>query len=173
MTMDDEADFRFSSYREHVLEHQLVGEILRDLWVRHAYAVEVLRAEVDAAGYDVVLEYQSVVRHIQLKATRAGGKRASVGVNIKLRDKPSGCVVWFHFAPDTMRPTGPFYWLGGLPGTPIPDLGKTLGRHTKGDSTGHKAQRENIREVPKRRFDVVHTISELTTRLFNVAPPLQ
>ena len=111
--MDDEADFRFSSYREHVLEHQLIGEILRDLWLRRACAVEVLRAEVDAGGYDVVLEYQSVVRHIQLKATRVDGKRASVGVNIKLRDKPSGCVIWFHFAQDTMRPIGPFRWLGG------------------------------------------------------------
>jgi hypothetical protein len=120
MTMDDEADFRFSSYRERVLEHQLVGEILRDLWLRHAYAVEVLRAEVDAAGYDVVLEHQSVVRHIQLKATRAGGKRSSVGVNIKLLDKPSGCVFWFHFASDAMRPTGPFYWLGGPPAHAFP-----------------------------------------------------
>lgn len=170
--MDDEADFRFSSYRERVLEHQLVGEILRDLWMRRAYAVEVLRSEVDAAGYDVVLEHQSVVRHIQLKATRAGGRRASVGINIKLRDKPSGCVIWFHFVPDTMRPTGPFYWLGGPPGTRLPDLGKKLGRHTKGDSTGHKALRENIRDMPKSGFDLVRTIPELTTRLFDVAPPL-
>ena len=113
MTIDDGADFRFSSYRERVLEHQLVGEILRELWLRHAYAVEVLRAEVDAAGYDIVLEHQLVVRHIQLKATRAGGKRASVGANIQLCNKPSGCVIWFDVAPDTTRPTGPFYWLGG------------------------------------------------------------
>jgi hypothetical protein len=173
--MDDEADFRFSSYRERVLEHQLVGEILRDLWVRKAYAVEVLRSEVDAAGYDVVLEHQAVVRHIQLKATGAGGKRASVGVNIKLCDKPSGCVIWFHFAPDTMRPTGPFYWLGGPAGTRLTerDLGKKLGRHTKGDSTGHKALRESIREVPKRAFDLIPDIRELTTRLFNVGPALR
>lgn len=167
--MDDEADFRFSSYREHVLEYQLVGEILRELWLRHAYAVEVLRAEVDAASYDVVLEHQTVVRHIQFKATRADGKRASVGVNIKLREKPSGCVIWFHFAQDTMRPTGPFYWLGGLPGTPLPDLGSKLGRHAKGDARGHKALRENIREIPKRGFVLVHTIAELTTRFFDVA----
>ncbi|MDP2626847.1 MAG: hypothetical protein Q8Q58_08085, partial [Candidatus Rokubacteria bacterium] len=88
------------------------------------------------------------------------------------RDKPSGCVIWFHFAPDTMRPTGPFYWLGGSPGAGLPDLGEKLGRHTKGDSTGHKALRENIREMPKGAFDLVRTIPELTTRLFNVAPPL-
>ncbi len=134
----------------------------------------VLRSEVDAASYDVVLEHQSEVRHIQLKATRAGGKRASVGVNIKLCDKLGGCVIWFHFAPDTMLPTGPFYWLEGPPGTrlTVSDLGKKLGRHNKGDSTGHKALRENIREVPKSGFDLVPTIPELTTRLFNVAPPL-
>ena len=169
--MGDEADFRFSSYRERVLEHQLVGEILRELWLRRAYAVEVLRSEVDGAGYDVVLEHQSVVRHVQLKATRAGGRRTSVEVNIKLGDKPSGCVIWFHFARDNMRPMGPYYWFGGRPGEPLPELGEKLGRHTKGDSTGYKAPRESLRKVQKSRFDVVPTISELTTRLFDLASP--
>ena len=166
--MADDADFRFSSYRERVLEHQLVGEILRELWLRGAYTVEVLRSEVDAAGYDVVLEYQKVVRHIQLKATRAGGRRASVGINIKLRDKPSGCVIWFQFDPETMHPSGPFYWLGGSPGTKVPHLGKKRGRQTRGDATGHKAVREGIREVRKRRFEVVDSVPALAARLFDV-----
>ena len=62
--MGAEADSLFSSYRERVLEHLFVGEVLRELWLRGEHQVEVLRPEVDGAGYDVVLECQSVVRHI-------------------------------------------------------------------------------------------------------------
>ncbi len=168
----DNADSLFSSYRERVLEHQLVGEVLRDLWQRGAHQVEVLHAEVDGAGYDVVLEYQSVVRHVQLKATRAGGKRASVGVSTKLTDKPSGCVIWVHFTPALALAT-PFYWLGHEAGSPLllSDLGDRIGRHTKGDSKGHKALRQGIREVPKRRFALVENVPELVSRLFKVKSP--
>lgn len=111
------------------------------------------------------------IRAAALDVLAQRGKRASVGVNTKLCDKPSGCVVWVHFAAD-MRPIGPFYWLGGLPGIPLPELGDKRGRQTRADATGLKALRESIREVPRSRFDPVHTIPELTTRLFNVAAPL-
>jgi hypothetical protein len=165
----DTADSLFSSYRERVLEHQLIGEILRDLWQRGAHQVEVLRSEVDGAGYDVVLEYKSVVRHIQLKATRAGGKRGSIGVNVKLADKPNGCVIWVHFSP-TLILVPPFYWFGATPGSRLPDLGKKVGRHTKGDATGKKGLRQSIRTIGKGRFDRVQSIAELVTLLFNVGP---
>lgn len=121
--MGAEADSLFSSYRERVLEHVFVGEVLRELWLRGLFQVEVLRAEVDGAGYDIVLESQSVVRHIQLKAARTGGRRSSVGVNVKLTSKPSGCVIWFYFS-DALS-LGPFLWLGNEPGAPLllSDLG--------------------------------------------------
>lgn len=160
-----DADSLFSSYRERVLEHLFVGGVLRELWLQGRHDVEVLRAEVDGAGYDVVLESREVVRHVQLKAARVGGRRASVGINVKLASKPSGCVVWLYFNPKTLD-LGPFLWFGGVPRAPLPDLGLKVGRHTKADSTGHKADRPNIREVPKRCFTEVPTISELITRLF-------
>lgn len=167
-----EADSLFSSYRERVLEHVFVGEVLRELWLRGLFQVEVLRAEVDGAGYDIVLESQSVVRHIQLKAARTGGRRGSVGVNVKLASKPSGCVVWFYFSPDTLS-LGPFFWLGNEPGAPLllSDLGLKLGRHTKADSTGHKADRPSIRDVPRSKFTRVGTVPELVARLFDMHRP--
>ena len=44
-----------SSAREKVLEHLFVGELLRCLWRRGIRNMEVLRAEVDMGGYDLVM----------------------------------------------------------------------------------------------------------------------
>jgi hypothetical protein len=167
MTVETAADSLFSSYRERVLEHVFVGEVLRELWLQGLFQVEVLRAEVDGAGYDIVLESQSIVRHIQLKAARTGGRRSSVGVNVKLASKPSGCVVWFYFSRDTLS-LGPFLWLGNEPGLPLllSDLGVKIGRHTKANATGHKADRPSIRDVPKSRFTRLGTVRDLVARLF-------
>ena len=128
-----------------------------------------LRSEVDAAGYDVVMDCKSVVRHIQLKTMRRDGRRANVNVNVQLGGKPSGCVVWIHFDPDTLD-LGPFLWFGGAPGQPLPSLADLrTGRHTKGDATGQKAKRPNIRIIPKGRFERIESIADLALRLFT--PP--
>ena len=49
-----------SSAREKVLEHLFVGELLRCLWRRGIRNMEVLRAEVDMGGYDLVVEARVV-----------------------------------------------------------------------------------------------------------------
>ena len=53
--MNSRADFLFSSYREQLIEHQFVGALLQHLWIRGVHQVDVLRSEVDAAGYDLVM----------------------------------------------------------------------------------------------------------------------
>jgi hypothetical protein len=50
-----------SSYREILLEHLLVGEIMRRLWIRGISEVEVLHPQVDDSGYDIVLEANGVL----------------------------------------------------------------------------------------------------------------
>ena len=111
---------------------------------------------------------RSIVRHVQIKAARLGGRRANVGVNIKLAAKPSGCIIWIYFDPVAMS-LREFFWFGGAPGEPLPlpaDL--KVGKHSKGDSTGHKAERPNIRVVPKGRFDRIETVAGVVQRLFGV-----
>ncbi len=69
--MADESHFRHSSLREKVLEHLFVGDLLRCLWRKGARDIELLRAEVDAGGFDLVLDCNGVQRHIQSRrATR-------------------------------------------------------------------------------------------------------
>ena len=56
--------------------------------------MEVLRSEFDAGGYDLVMCRGSVVRHIQFKVSRVGGKTAAIKASLRLTKKPSGCVLW-------------------------------------------------------------------------------
>ena len=79
----DERQFRSSSHREKVVEHVFLGELLRHLWVARIAGVQVLKPEVDASGYDLVLSLGKVIRHVQLKdvdARREGSVAADPGV---------------------------------------------------------------------------------------------
>lgn len=153
-----------SRAREQVLEHQLLGEIVRRMLLE-GRRCEVLRAEFDASGHDVVLESDGVLRHVQLKAMRADGRRADVNIHTALADKPSGCVIWMLVDPVTLT-AHEFLWFGGDPGEPLPDLGDRTVRHTKGDATGAKAARADLREVRRSRFERIDGYDTLVERLF-------
>jgi hypothetical protein len=151
-----------------LLEHLFSGEILRHLWLHGNSRVEILKPQVDDAGYDLVLEANGVVRHIQLKSSHAGSSTSDVKVSLSLGGKPSGCVVWIWFDPETLS-LGPFLWFGGSPGTRLPDLSSfKIAKHTKGDSKGVKLERPNFRVVPKRQFELVASVPDLCARLFEV-----
>src|SRR5262245_17978717 len=121
-----------SSALEKLLEHLFVGDLLRCLWQSGARDMEVLRAEVDRGGYDLVLEANGVRRYLQLKASHARAKAREVKINTNLARKPGGCVIWMRYDPMTLQ-LGPFLWFGGKPGQALPSLGEKIGRHTKGN----------------------------------------
>ncbi len=156
-----------SSAREKVLEHLFVGELLRCLWRRGIRNMEVLRAEVDMGGYDLVVEANRVIRYIQLKSSNRTAATARVPVNINLESKPGGCVIWIKFDPETMD-LGPFHWFGAQPGTPALSLGTRVGRHSKGDRMGIKAFRPNIRVLSIGQFQKLGTIDEVVRVLFGL-----
>jgi hypothetical protein len=163
------AHSRQSSYREALLEHLFVGSLLRTLWCAGPVPAEVMKPQVDDAGYDLVVEANGVIRHIQLKSSFRGATTASQKVHLRLGEKPSGCVVWVVFEPETLD-LGPFLWFGSLPGAPLPDLASfKVARHSKGDATGHKADRPMIRVIPKGRFTAVATIKGLLGVLFGIS----
>lgn len=154
-----------SSRLENVLEHLFVGELLRCLWLQGHRDVEVLRTEVDAFGYDLVIETGGVLRHIQLKASHRAAKTAKVGIGLSLAAKPSGCVVWMLYDSGSLE-LGPFRWFGGNPGEKLPPLGDRVVRHSKGNAKGEKALRPNLREVTAGRFKVLPSMAALAKELF-------
>ena len=83
-----------SSFYERLVEHVFISELLQEAWFGYGAAMEVLHTEVDSSGYDVVLECNRILRHVQLKTSEAGSRTARQLVNVALAEKPSGCVVW-------------------------------------------------------------------------------
>lgn len=151
--------------REKVVEHIFIAELSRSLLLDLGVPFEVLRSEFDAFGYDLVIEANGVLRHIQLKATVAAGARSSVDVQLALGDKPGGCVVWIFVDPTTLS-LGPYLWLGGAPGDPLPPLGDRAVRHTRADAEGQKKVRLGLRRVPKGAFAKFDTVRELAAAMF-------
>ena len=155
-----------SSYREKLIEHLFIGELLKLSWQKGDCQLEVSNPEVDNSGYDVIAEANGVIRHIQLKASYIGGKTSRQKIHLNLAEKPSGCVIWVYFNEDTLD-LGPFYYFGGKPGEALPNIeGAKIARHTKGDQDGYKAERPNIREISKGKFTCFESVEAVYDALF-------
>ena len=158
-----------SSYREKLIEHLVIGELLKFSWKNKDFTLEVSKPEVDNSGYDIIAEANGVIRHIQLKTAFIGSATATQKIHISLAKKPSGCVVLVYFNNETLE-LGPYYFFGAGPGLPLPSLENLkTAKHTKGDSTGLKLERPNIRILNKGRFDKLESINKLYSQLFGNA----
>jgi len=157
--MDPTAHFLHSTLRERIVEHVFMGEALRSLWNLGIVDVEVLRAEFDAYGYDLVMARGRIVRHIQFK-TGTSPKPGHVSVSQALSDKPSGCVIWIRVTANLDM--GPFFWFGGAPGEPLPpiDLYPHPLRATH-NKEGARPLRQNHRMVPGEKFRPKATLDEV------------
>src|ERR1700682_1395130 len=163
----DPAHYAESSARENLIEHVFLGELLRGLWRKNVRDLEVLRPEGDSGGYDLALEVRGVTRHMQPKASYRGAQRSEVTAHVKLMDRPSACILWIFFDPDTLS-LGPFLWFGGAPGERIPALGEKIARHTKPNAMLEKADRPAHRVIPKSRFARLETIDAVIQRMIGV-----
>ncbi|MDQ4126081.1 MAG: hypothetical protein M3134_10875 [Actinomycetota bacterium] len=144
---------------EKLMEHVFLAEVLQECWFARRQIVEVLHAEVDASGYDVVLAANGRIRYVQLKASRKGGKTARQTINARLKEKDGGCVVWVTYDVDatTWRTRLGYRWWDG----DRSDLPVTVGRnpHTKKD-------RPNTVVLKKSDFELVDSTAALVDRLF-------
>ena len=164
--MDNRKHNLHSTFREKLIEHLLVGELLKQSWTKGDCSIEISRPEVDRAGYDLIAECNGHIRHIQLKGSHHGATTASQKVQISLTEKPSGCVVWVLFNQDSLE-LGPFLYFGGGPGEKLPSLDSCrTAKHTNGDSRGVKAERHNHRIVNKGKFKRIDEIEGLWQHLF-------
>ena len=159
-----------SSLREKIIEHLFVGALMRCLWRRGDRDIEMLRPEVDRGGYDLVLEVNGVTRHSQLKSSHRDAATSQVNAHLNLTRKPSACIIWIMFDPQSME-LGPFLWFGGSPSEAIVDLGDRVARHSKGNMDGYKAERPHHRVVKKGRFTSLETFEDVADALFGPATP--
>jgi hypothetical protein len=159
---DDHA--RNSVLREIILEHFFIGEVLKNLWQKRIFDVEVLRSEFDAGGYDVVVSRGSLVRHIQLKSRLSSSATRQVSVGLRLADRPSGCIVWM--VVDEMLNFDHFLFFGGEAGAKLPDLSSfKVTKHVKANKQGKFLVRPAHRMVPASEFEKLNSLDQVITKL--------
>jgi hypothetical protein len=143
--------------------------LIRYLWAAGLDRVEILTPEVDASGYDLVLTFGRVVRHVQIKCSVEGGKAKDQKVNASLALQPSGCIVWVVVEGQSLE-FRRFLWFGDKPGRPLPDLSSfKAARHTRANSDGIKGFRANTKIIARSRFVVLNDMASLVAALFGVA----
>jgi hypothetical protein len=168
---DESASYLKSNFYEQLVEHAFISELLQEAWFRYGKTVEVLRSEIDSSGYDLLLECNGVIRHVQLKNSIAGAKTAYQKINIALAEKPSGCVVWLMREEDESnnRVNLKYHYFGDAPGKPLPSLEAfKIAKHTKGNAQGVKKERPLIRQVPKSKFIELSGINDLLGKLLGL-----
>ncbi|MGO4304476.1 hypothetical protein [Cupriavidus sp. RAF12] len=120
-----------SVLRERIVEHLFVGQALQRLWQVGITDAEVLRSEFDAGGYDLVMSYRNLVRHIQLKVPVVDATTSKITANLKLQKRPCGCVLWILVRPcltiDSYR------WFGARLGSRFRPLTKRRSPNTRGE----------------------------------------
>src|SRR5687767_2671315 len=113
-------DPKLSNYREQLVEYALVTALLEDAWFRRGQSMDVLRADIDVGGYDLVLRCNDIARFVQLKSSASSA--GSQTVHVALADpKISGCVIWSRLSAARERPgvSMRFLVLGGDAGAPL------------------------------------------------------
>lgn len=166
--MTSERHTSFSSYREMMIEHVFLGELLRHFWQRDIFQLEVLKSQVDDSGYDLIIEHAGTVRHIQLKASFSGSKTNRVPINVKLSTKPSGCIIWVIFQEKDLS-IKELLWFGAEPGKELPSINSfPIAQHTRLNASGIRPYRQNIRNIPKSAFIRFLNIADLAEKLFNL-----
>jgi hypothetical protein len=153
------AQYLQSTFYEQLVEHIFVAELLQEAWFGHKEVVEVLRAEIDASGFDIVLECRGITRHVQLKTSATSATTQYQKVSLKLGEKRGGCVVWIVRDEIAVaakhRVKLQYRFFGALASESKLDITNEVYRvakHTKGNSTGEKKERRGIRMVPKSAF---------------------
>jgi hypothetical protein len=171
---DISARYLKSNFYEQLVEHAFISELLQEAWFRYGKTVEVLRSEIDTSGYDLLLECNGIIRHVELKTSGKEARRSFQNINTALAQKPSGCVIWLMRDEDESkhRVNLKYLYFGDVPGKPLPSLEAfKISKHTKGNAQGVKKERPLIRQVPKSKFAELNGINELLGKLFGLIEP--
>jgi len=166
--IEDSADVALANaqsvYREKILEHGFITNLMLCDWRSKCANIDILRPEIDRFGYDLVASRGAITRFIQVKSSVVRGPTRVQKVHVNLLSKPDGCVVWIIV---NERLDVDSYLVR------IPPVGQSLGcdglkvaKHTKANAEGVKAERPNIRVMPISAFTPKQSIDDVFSDLF-------
>ncbi len=156
MTDSTERHSGRSSYRELLIEKRFLSDLLAELWPEE---VEVLRPDVDIAGYDLVLEARGSMRHLQLKSALRSVRKNNRSVRGRLAQKPAGCVLCI-VIDDKLEPKR-YRWFGNGPGERL-----NLRGFDKACDPKTKKERLDTYTVPPEEFVELEGIKDVIEKLF-------
>ena len=160
-----------SSFIENMIEHVFVSEMLQEAWInRNHLKLEVLRAEVDDSGYDIVMTCNNKTRYIQLKTSELGSSTRIQKMNIALLKKENACILWIIREKDdnSKRYKFKYLYFGSQIGEQFPNIDRfRIAKNARGNANGEKKERPNIRDIPKTRFKKYDSSSEIFGILFS------
>lgn len=101
-----------SRFFENLLEHRFLHDLGRWLVTSDPpRRLNILRAEVDQFGFDLVLSVGGQTRQIQMKTRSGGPPSNSYAIAESLWAQHNGCVVWMLYDQTSLEPTS-YYLLG-------------------------------------------------------------
>lgn len=164
-----------SSYIENVLRHALVAELSRVAWQRDpALVLQVFNAEVDAAGFDIVLGLGEQLRYVQLNQAHAEKTPSHCSVRLAFSRMPGSCVVlMIHHLEDLALRHFFFFgstpeFFGSTPEAAMPTIGTLPASKSPGrrNAAGQRKVREHYRDVKVKMFEGPLSAGELFDKLF-------
>lgn len=159
-----------SLYFEKMVEHRFISDIMAYCWYKNNVTLEIIRAEIDCNGYDLIINYKNINRYIQLKTSEENSKTKEQKLNLSIIEKENPCIIWIIRNYDNIKMDFNYKYLfwGSNIGKPLPKIENySIAKHPKGNSKGVKNLRHNIRNIPKRDFEVFSNIELLFNKLFS------
>lgn len=110
-----------SRFFENLLEHRFLFDLRRHLVLRpEPLLLNVLKSEVDAFGFDLVLSVSERTYHVQMKTRSGAPPSNSYDLAESLWRLPNACAIWMLYDSTTIEPTT--YYLLGNPWPPLEDF---------------------------------------------------
>ena len=107
-----------SRFFENLLEHRFLFDLRRHLVLDpNPRLVNVLKSEVDAFGFDLVLSVGNRSLHIQMKTRSGVPPKTAYDLSEALWKLPSACAILMLYDPSKLEPTS--YYVLGFPMPPI------------------------------------------------------
>jgi hypothetical protein len=157
-----------SSHVENVLTHALVAAVAQDLWHRDPWvSLQIFQAEVDNAGFDLVLGCAGVMRYIQVKQVHVKGAASKFSIRLDFSLLPGSCAVVVVHEAESLE-IDHFLFFGGHADEPMPSIKHQRSTKVPGrrNAVGERKVRLHYRDVPRKNFVGPLTAHDLVDRLF-------